>query len=354
MAYQQGYPPYGAPPQGYSPAPPYGQQQPYGAPPQGQSSMPPYGQQPYGAPPVQQPQYSAPPPQPAYGQPPAAQYPPQQSYGAPPQQYGFPAPAPGQYPPQQLYGVPQQYNAPVPYVQPTPPSVGYGPPQIIAWNGDADADALRKAMKGFGTDEKGLIRVLCNKDPLQVEVLRQAYHRRHNRHLLPDVQSETSGYFEEGLCAIIRGPLQQDVVLLHSAMSGPGTKEKVLNDVLLGRSNADLNAIKSLYQRTYRTSLESDIKADLSFKTERHFLMVLAGNRAEDSAPVIPQQIDQDVMEIYKATEGKVGTDELLVCNILSQRNDAQIRAIAYTYKQKFIRDLETVIKKVIFYPTSP
>jgi annexin A7/11 len=52
-------------------------------------------------------------------------------------------------------------------------------------------------------------------------------------------------------------------------------------------------------------------------------------------------------MEIYKATEGKVGTDELLVCSILSQRSDAQIRAIAHTYKQKFTRDLETVIKKV-------
>lgn len=201
-------------------------------------------------------------------------------------------------------------------------------------------------MKGFGTDEKALIRQLADKDPLQVNVLRQTYNQRFGRHMLNDVQGETSGYFEEGLCAIIRGPLQQDVVLLHSAMDGPGTKEQVLNDVLLGRSNADLRAIKDLYKKTYHTSLESAVKADLSMKTERHFLMVLAANRAEETAPVIPQQIDSDVMELYKATEGKVGTDELLVCNILSQRSDAQIRAIAYTYQQKFTRDLETVIKK--------
>jgi len=198
--------------------------------------------------------------------------------------------------------------------------------------------------------------VLGNKDPLQMNVLRETYNRLHRRHLLNDVQSETSGWFEEGLCAIIRGPLQQDVVLLRKATDGPGTKEKVLNDILLGRSNADMRAIKDLYQRTYRTSLEGDIKADLSMKTERHFLMVLAANRNEESAPVIPQQIDQDVMELYKATEGKTGTDELLVCNILSQRSDAQIRAIAHTYKQKFTRDLETVIKKVILdsFPLKP
>lgn len=222
--------------------------------------------------------------------------------------------------------------------------------QQIAWDGTADAEALRKAMKGFGTDEKTLIRVLGNKDPLQINVLRETYNRLHRRHLLNDVQSETSGWFEEGLCAIIRGPLQQDIVLLRKATDGPGTKEKVLNDILLGRSNADMRAIKDLYQRTYRTSLEGDIKADLSMKTERHFLMVLAANRNEESTPVIPQQIDQDVMELYKATEGKTGTDELLVCNILTQRSDAQIRAIAHTYKQKFTRDLETVIKKVIHF----
>jgi annexin A7/11 len=130
-------------------------------------------------------------------------------------------------------------------------------------------------------------------------------------------------------------------------MDGPGTKEKVLNDILLGRSNTDLRAIKDLYHKTYHRSLESAVKADLSMKTERHFLMVLEANRAEESAPVIPQQIDQDVMEIYKATEGKVGTDELLVCSILSKRSNAQIGAIAHTYKQKFTKDLESVIKRV-------
>jgi len=201
-------------------------------------------------------------------------------------------------------------------------------------------------MKGFGTDEKTLIRILADKDPLQVNVLREAYHRQFNRHLLTDVQGETSHWFQEGLCAIIRGPLQQDVILLRGAVHGPGTKERVLNDVLLGRSNADLRAIKETYQKTFHSSLESDIKADLSMKTERHFMMVLAANRAEESAPVIPQQVDQDVMDLYRATEGQHGTDELLVCSILTQRSDAQIRAIALTYQQKFTRDLETVIKK--------
>ncbi|KAG9234190.1 calpactin I heavy chain, calcium ion binding protein [Amylocarpus encephaloides] len=359
MSYQQPYGGgYGAPPpgqyppqQGYPPQGGYGQPppQPYGAPPPGQ-----YPPQQYGAPPQGQfpPQSHSPyPPQGGYQQPP-----PQQGYGQPPPQHGYGAPPPqqpyGAPPPQQGYGAPPpgQYGAPPPqqaYVQPMPPSPGYGPAQQIQWDGVQDAEALRKAMKGFGTDEKTLIQVLSNKDPLQIDVLRQTFNHRFSRQLIGDLQGETSGWFEEGLCALARGPLQQDVHLLNSAMSGPGTKENVLNDILLARSNADIRAIKEAYQKTFRRSLENDVKGDLSMKTERHFMMVLAANRNEESIPVVPQQVDSDVMDLYKATEGKMGTDELLVCNILTQRSDSQIRAIAHTYEQKFRKSLESVIKSV-------
>lgn len=202
-------------------------------------------------------------------------------------------------------------------------------------------------MKGFGTNEKVLIQVLATKDPLQIATIRQAYTRLHRRDLLKDIRSETGGDFEVGLVALVRGPLQNDVHLLNDAMAGMGTKENVLNDVLLGRSNADIMAIKSEYQRTFHRRLEDDVRADLSMKTERHFMVVLAAQRAEDSAPVIKADVDRDVSDLYDATEGKVGTDEMKVCSILSTRNDNQIRAIAYEYEQKYARKLENVIRKV-------
>lgn len=204
-------------------------------------------------------------------------------------------------------------------------------------------------MKGFGTDEKALIAILSNKDPLQVEYLRQAYHRTFNRDLVADIKSETSSWFETALVELARGPLLNDVHNLFNAVDGAGTNERVLNDILLSRSNADIQAIKGAWANTFRRSshprLETSIRGDLSMKTERHFSMVIDAKRAEDSAPVVPQQVDDDVMKIYQATEGRMGTDEILVCSIFSMRNDNQIRAIAHTYKQKFNKDLEKVIK---------
>ncbi len=201
-------------------------------------------------------------------------------------------------------------------------------------------------MKGFGTDEQALIRTLSRLDPLQTALLRQTYQQRHGRNLEADITSETSGYFKEGLLAIVRGPLAQDVHNLNKAIAGAGTNETVLNDVLLARTNADMTAIKTAYHQKYHRSLESDVRGDLSAKTERLFAMVLAGTRNEESAPVIPQQLEQDVTELHRATEGKVGTDQISVCAILTKRSDGQIRAIAAAYEAKYRIPLERVIEK--------
>lgn len=159
-------------------------------------------------------------------------------------------------------------------------------------------------MKGFGTDEKALIQILAPMGPLEINGVKAAFARNHKRDLMKDVHGETSGYFREGLEAIIRGPLEQDCHVLHEGIKGIGTKEDQLDEVLLCRSNADINAIKRHYQQIYNRSLENDLRGDLSGKTERLFDMVIAARRAEESAPVNPQQIEMDVNELYKATEG--------------------------------------------------
>ncbi|SPO04235.1 related to annexin XIV [Cephalotrichum gorgonifer] len=358
------YPPPGQyPPQGqYQQPPPPPQGGYYGQPPQGQypppGGAPQYGNSPqpgqHGGYPPQGHHQPSPPQQ--YGQyPPQGQYqqpPPQQPYGAPPPgQYGAPPPSGSPYghppphqPPQQSYGAPS-YPPPGAQFPPTPASPGYGSPQIINWDPTEAAKACRTAMKGFGTDEKLLIRTLADKDPHQIEALKTSFQRQFNRDLVNDIKKETSGDLEYGLMSVARGPLLADVHNLRDALAGPGTNEKLLNDILLSRSNSDMQAIKSTYYRIFSRSLENDVRSDLSMKTERHFMIVLGATRAEDAAPVVPQQVEQEVLEIYKATEGRMGTDELLLCSILSTRNDNQIRAIAQAYQQRYSKSLESVIK---------
>ena len=230
----------------------------------------------------------------------------------------------------------------------TPPSLGYDPNQVANVDTMQDAEALRGAMKGMGTRENELIAVITRiPDPLIMANLRRTYDQRLMRDLLHDIHKETSGYFREGLEACVRGPLHQDCHNLHDAMHGAGTKENVLNDVLLARSNADIHAIKGEYSKRYHKSLEAAVSDDLSLKTERLFSVVLAGRRQEESAPVIPQQLDQAVSELYRATEGtRMGSDQITVCQIFTSHSDGQLRAISQAFHQRYHRPLDEVIRK--------
>jgi len=208
-----------------------------------------------------------------------------------------------------------------------------------------DIEAVRKAMKGFGTDEKALIAVLAKKDPLQMEMIRTQYDQRMMRNMTGDLEKETSGYFAKGLVELSRGPLVSDCWNLKEATRGMGTKEVVLDDILIGRSNADMIAIKEKYQQLFKTTLEADLKADLSAATEQMYMMIIAARRAEDSHPVNPQEIEQAVTELQAGMGGFAGKNAPQVCQILTSKNDAQIKAIAQSYQQRFQKSLDSVIK---------
>src|SRR2546421_8067239 len=149
----------------------------YGGPPQGDPYLggPPGGRAGYVPPPGQfnqgplAPQQAGFPPQGGYGGPPQGQYPPHIGFDGrpgsqgqfPPQQGGFGSPPP----PFQGFGA-----APLEL-----PSPGYDPHAAAHGDSSQDADALRAAMKGFGTDENVLIRILSKPDPLQMTLLRTTY-----------------------------------------------------------------------------------------------------------------------------------------------------------------------------------
>ncbi|GHJ86183.1 hypothetical protein NliqN6_2585 [Naganishia liquefaciens] len=382
--YQQpsGYAPYANPPQqaGYGGAPPvnnYGApaaQGVYGAPP----SQPSYGahQQPhYGAPPQQAygaPQaYGAANSQGSYGAPPQAPY---GGYNAPPAGAGHassfygnsPAPSAalphgvsahttyGQpaAPPMPAYGAPQQSysfnpNAPVYFLRttiPPPPPAQPVQAHTIGYNPQPDIEKLRKATKGFGTDEKALIEVLTRVDPWQVDVLSKGFEGASGKSLRRVLEKETSGWLEYGLVLLSLGPLMGDLHLLNRACVGAGTHEDLLNELLLGRTNQEIHLLKEGYQRAYGKDLVSVVRGELSMKTERMFVMALAGTR-DENPHVNHAAVQQDCQALHNAGSGRLGTDEITICGILLQRSDAHLTALAQAYQQRYRTPLSKAIQ---------
>lgn len=228
-----------------------------------------------------------------------------------------------------------------------PASPGYALGQKAAGDASRDVYALGKAIND--RDHKMIINILAKPDPLQMELLKTTYFQRNNRKLEKDVEAfaTKSPHYKQGLIALAQGPLMHDVWCLKYAVQGIGTNEKVLNDILLNRSNADMQAIKQVYEKEHKKSLESDVSSDLSLLTKELFKMVIAGNRVAESAPFNPQAISKDAADLKSATNkpgGKV--DQMTVCSILASRSDGQLRAISQALDNSSHAPFERVIKE--------
>ncbi|KAH8827713.1 hypothetical protein DL96DRAFT_1600037 [Flagelloscypha sp. PMI_526] len=350
-----------APPPGHSPYPQYSQgpaPTAYGAPPQGHyapPTAPPSGHYPppSGPPGQYAPQY--PPP----GAPPHGQYAPQY----PPAHGQAPHPAPSGHPPSQFGGYNPSYSAPPAHSGPqqythahdqliylgVPIPDPLAPPNTFTLPGfdpTPASEGVRRATKGFGTDEGALIQILAPLDGLQMAAVSQKFNASYGKGLTAVLESEAGGYFKEGLRGLSLGPIGYDVALLGSALDGIGTKENLLTELLMGRSNAELRHLTNAYNRSKgKDALLSKVKGDLSAKTERLFVMALSATRRPDNEPVDHLLVQQDVEKLYKAGQGKLGTDEITFCEILTNRSYPHITALTVAYPQKHHKSLPKVIK---------
>uniref|UniRef100_A0A671LMS0 Annexin n=1 Tax=Sinocyclocheilus anshuiensis TaxID=1608454 RepID=A0A671LMS0_9TELE len=348
-----------------------------GYPPAGGSYPPasgPYQQAPGGYPP----QPGAYPPQGGYytpqpgAFPPGAGYPPQAS-GYPPQAGGY-APQAGGYPPQAGGypaapggggGMPQGYpGVPAPGQQPMPVYPGAPNPSMPGYGGGVptvfpdvccvvydfpgadplrDVEVLRKAMKGFGTDENAIIELLGSRSNKQRVPLKAAYKTTYGKDLVSDLKSELRGNFESLVLAMLKAPAHFDASELREAISGAGTDEACLIEILSSRSNAEIREITKIYKTEYGKSLEDAISGDTSGHFRRLLVSLSQGNRDEKETVDI-SMAKQDAQKLHAAGENKVGTDESQFNAILCARSKPHLRQVFHEYQQMCGKDIEKSI----------
>ena len=121
----------------------------------------------------------------------------------------------------------------------------------------SDAEVLRNAMKGFGTDETTLIKVVANRTNRQRQVIKDQYKAAFGRDLISDLKSELHGKMEDAFVALFTNPVEFDADSLRDAMKGAGTNEDTLIEIIASRDNQQLAAIKQCYNTKYQRNLES-------------------------------------------------------------------------------------------------
>ena len=228
-----------------------------------------------------------------------------------------------------------------------------------------DAEVLRKAMKGWGTDEGPIIEITANRSNADRQQILKEYKTMYGRDAIEDLDSELGGDLGACVQAMYKEPLIYDCEQLYKAMKGGGTDEDTLIEIIGSRSNSHLEKIKEKYKELYEVELEDEVKDETSGDIQRMLVSILQCNRSE-TKDVDDDKIDKDVEDLYEAGEGSWGTEESVFNKIFVTRSPHELYHINKKYIEKtgkslfhaidneFSGDLKTLYDTVLLAQVNP
>jgi len=214
------------------------------------------------------------------------------------------------------------------------------------WDAADDARQLRKAMKGLGTDNKVLINIVCGRDRDHLQKVRAEFQKNEKRDLVKDIKSETSGHYEDLVTGLVLSEAEYRAKVVHDACWGPGTDDCALIDVLCTLNGPQIQSMKAAYTTMFKKDPTKIVHGDTSGNYCKLLEALLTGRKAV--AGVDQATMSSDLDALFRATEGKIGTDAKTMIEILSTRSAEHLHAlnVAYVPKSKHMnRNFKDVIK---------
>ncbi|XP_064091812.1 LOW QUALITY PROTEIN: annexin A3-like [Macrobrachium nipponense] len=198
-----------------------------------------------------------------------------------------------------------------------------------SFNPKEDAEALRKALKGLGTDEKTIIKILTNRTSSQRQAILNEYNE--DRDLIKDLKKDLSGNFEDLVLALMTPMDRYLATELHRAMEGVGTDEDVLIEILCTRDNHSLRNISKAYEDVYGKSLYLAVKKETSSDFEKLSWICAAaiGQRLQTT------HMAPSCQKLYRAGEGRHGADEDEIRRILANCSFETLRLVFELYRKE-------------------
>jgi len=97
---------------------------------------------------------------------------------------------------------------------------------------EADAKVLKEAMDGWGTDEEPIILLTVKRSNADRQEILKYYKSSYGEDLFKELNSELGGDLRKVVLGMFRTPVDYDCYELYNAMSGGGTDEGTLIEII--------------------------------------------------------------------------------------------------------------------------
>nr|AIA08665.1 annexin [Heterodera avenae]AIA08666.1 annexin [Heterodera avenae] len=209
-----------------------------------------------------------------------------------------------------------------------------GTPTIINnvnFDPKVSANFLHKAIEEKRKDE--IIHLLCTISNQQRQDLAIEFKQLFGEDLFAKLKKALSGDFEELILALLEQPAVYDAQQMHRAMSGLGTKESVLIEILVTHSNRQIAEMKRVYEQLYGHPLEKDIVGDTSGAFQR-LLVSLCNESRDESWSSDPIRANLTARALFKEGEVESGVNDVLFNQVLANENFIQLHLIFEEYQK--------------------
>ncbi|CAG2194583.1 ANXA7_11 [Mytilus edulis] len=251
------------------------------------------------------------------------------------------------------------------------------------WDAERDCMYFDEAMQGLGTNEEAIIHICATRSNSQRQELKKMFKTAFGKDLIETLDGEVSGDFSEVLFALFEPPALYDALNIKKAIQGLGTDESVLIEILLTRTNAQIEEMKSVYGSinpddcATDKDLECNIEDDTSGDLKRILISAAQGNRAEVKeeklndavVPVMfhdeetdedlptgaftidmeklidPDRAQADAEVLFNAGVDSFGTDEDDFIRIFALRDTYQLRETYNRYVKLTQCDIENSVE---------
>lgn len=193
-----------------------------------------------------------------------------------------------------------------------------------------DAQALRKACQGWGTNEKAIISILGHRNAAQRKQIRLAYSELFQEDLVKRLESELNGDFEKAVYRWVLDPEDRDAVLANVAIRKSGDYH-VIVEIACVLSSEDLLAVRRAYHARYKHSLEEDLAAHTTGDIRKLLVGLVTAFRYEGDE-INTRLTNSEADILHDAIKDKAFNHEDVI-RILTTRSKAQLMATFNRYR---------------------